>query len=50
MIASLESEPTNRIPGQLLLLSSLPGSAKRTHVESPGKHRILKALPGKLDI
>ena len=32
----------NRIPGLRLLISSLPGSALRTHV--------LKALPGKLDI
>ena len=34
----------SRIPGSRLLISSLPGSALRTHVES------LKALPGKLDI
>ena len=33
----------NRIPGSCLLISSLPGSALRTHVESLGK-------PGKLDI
>ena len=55
----------NRIPGSRLLISSLPGSALRTHVESLGKPRdvnkrsqsrramstcVLKALPGKLDI
>ena len=28
---------TNRIPGSGLFLSSLPGSALRTHVESLGK-------------
>ena len=44
-----------RIPGLHLLISSLPGSALRTHVESLGKPcdvstSILKALPGKLDI
>ena len=27
----------NRIPGECLLISSLPGSALRTHVESLGK-------------
>ena len=27
----------NRIPGSRLLISSLPGSALRTHVESPSK-------------
>ena len=56
--SSLKSEPTckliNRIPGSRLLISSLPGSASRTHVESRGKPRdstiVLKALPGKLDI
>ena len=58
IIASLESEPTykliNRIPGSRLLISSLPGSALRMHVESLGKPRdsksVLEALPGKLDI
>ena len=40
----------NRIPDSRLLISNLPGSALRTHVEWPGKHRDLKALPGKLDI
>ena len=44
----------NRIPGLRLLISSLPGSALRTHVESLGKPRDvnkhLKALPGNLDI
>ena len=29
----------NRILGECLLISSLPGSALRTHVESPGKPR-----------
>ena len=58
IIASLKSETMgkliNRIPGLRLLISSLPGSALRTHVESLGKPSmstsILKALPGKLDI
>ena len=44
----------NRVPGSRLLISSLPGSALRTQVESLCKPRdstsILKALPGKLDI
>ena len=44
----------NRIPGSGLLISSLPGSALRMHVESLGKPPVstcvLKALPGKLDI
>ena len=45
----------NRIPGLRLLISSLPGSALRKHVESlrkPGdvNKRVLKALPGKLYI
>ena len=44
----------NRIPGSCLLISSLPGSALRTHVESLGNlalsTSVLKALPGKLDI
>ena len=31
----------NRIPGSCLLISSLPGSALRTHVESSGKPRDL---------
>ena len=56
--ASLKSEPNckliNRIPGSHLLISSLPGSALRSHVESLGKPHnlasILEALPGKLDI
>ena len=29
----------NRIPGSRLLISSLPGSALRTHVKSLGKPR-----------
>ena len=44
----------NRIPGSHLLISSLPGSTLRTHVESLGKphdvNMLLIALPGKLDI
>ena len=43
IIASLKSETVgrliNRIPGSRLLISSLPGSALRTHVESLGKPR-----------
>ena len=42
-IASLKcstmSKLINRIPGSHLLISSLPGSALRTHVESLGKPR-----------
>ena len=57
IIASLKSEQTcklmNRIPGSLVLISNLPGSASRAHVESLGKPRdstsILEAMPGKLD-
>ena len=41
IIASLKSETMgkliNRIPGSCLLISSLPGSALRTHVELLGK-------------
>ena len=43
IIASLKSETMgtliNRTPGSRLLVSSLPGSALRTHVESLGKPR-----------
>ena len=43
-----------RIPRSRLLISSLSGSALRTHVESSASLAIstsvLKALPGKLDI
>ena len=43
----------NRISGSRLLISSLPGSALRTHVESLGKpHDVNKrsqCLAGKLD-
>ena len=43
IVASLKSETMgkliNRIPGSRLLISSLPGSALRTHVESLGKPR-----------
>ena len=42
-ITSLKSETMdkliNRIPGSQLLMSSLPGSALRTHVETFGKPR-----------
>ena len=41
IIASLKSEtmgkPINRIPGSRLLISSLPSSASKRHVESLGK-------------
>ena len=44
----------NRIPGLRLVISSLPGSTLRMHVESLGKlamsTSVLKALPGKRDI
>ena len=33
------SKLINRIPGSRLLISSLPGLALRTHVESHGKPR-----------
>ena len=57
IIASLKCEPMgkliNRIPRLCLLISSLPSSARRTHVESlgmpHGSTSVLKALPGKLD-
>ena len=43
IIAFLKSETMskliNRIPGSRLLISSLPGSALRTYVESLGKPR-----------
>ena len=43
IIASLKIETMgkliNRIPGSLILISSLSGSALRTHVESLGKPR-----------
>ena len=43
IIAILESDSMgkliNRIPGSTLLISSLPGSALRRHVESLGKPR-----------
>ena len=58
IIPSLKSETMgkliNRIPGSHLLISNLPGSDLRTHVESLGKPRDVnkhsQALPGKLDI
>ena len=44
----------NSIPGSRRLISSLPDSALRKHVELLGKHHdstsALKALPGKHDI
>ena len=36
---STMSKLINRIPGSRLLISSLPGSALRTHVESLGRPR-----------
>ena len=58
MIVSLKSEPTckliNSISGSPLLISSLPGTASGTHVESLGKPynstSVLEALPDTLDI
>ena len=58
IIASLNSKSVgkliNRISGSRLLISSLPGLALRTHVESLGKPRDVnkrsQSLPGKLDI
>ena len=58
IIASLKSETMGilikRIPGLCLLISSLPGSALRTHVELLDKPRDVntrsQTLPGKLDI
>ena len=35
----------NRIPGSRLLISSLPGSALRTHVDSLGKPRDVNMQP-----
>ena len=57
-IASLNHESAckliKRIPGLRLLISNLPGSASRTHVESLGKPHdstsVLEALPGKVAI
>ena len=58
-MASLKSETMgkliNRIPDSLLLISSLPGSALRTLVESLGKPRNVNKrsqslASGKLDI
>ena len=39
IIASLMGKLINRIPGSCHLISSLPGSALRMHVESLGKPR-----------
>ena len=48
------SKLIDRIPGLGLLISSLPGSDSRTHVESLGLPSnstcVLEAEPGKLDI
>ena len=55
VITRMKSETMGKLrkPGSRLLISSLPGSALRTHVESLGKPpmstSVLKALPGKLD-
>ena len=38
-VSSTMGKLINRIPGLRLLISSLPGSALRTHVESLGKPR-----------
>ena len=52
-IITVKSEPTGKLintcrtPG---LISILPGSALRKHVESLGKPRILEVLPCKPDI
>ena len=52
IIASLKSETMgkliNRIPDLRLLISSLPGSALRTHVESLGKPRDVNKRPQSL--
>ena len=37
ILASLKSKLINKIPGSRLLISSLPGSASRMHVEWLGK-------------
>ena len=48
IFASLKSELVskliNRIPGSRLLISSIPGSALSTHVESLGKPRDVNKL------
>ena len=52
IIAILKSETMgkliNRIPGSRLLISSLPGSALRTHVESLDKPRDVNKHPQSL--
>ena len=52
IIASLKSEPTckliNRIPSSRLLISSLPGSALRAHVELFGMPRDVNKRSGSL--
>ena len=54
IIASLKRETigklVNRLPDLHFLISSLPGSALRTHVSLAMSTSVLKALPGKLDI
>ena len=53
IIASLKSETMGkvikRIPGSRLLISSLPGSALRTHVESLSKPRDVNKRSQSLD-
>ena len=53
IIASLKSESVgkliNRIPGSHLLISSLPGSALRTHVEMLDKPRDVNKHSQSLD-
>ena len=49
IISSLKSELINRISGSGLLISSLPGSALRTHVEWLGKPRDVNKRSQSLD-
>ena len=46
VIASLKSEPTCKLPGSRLLISSLPGKASRMLVESLGSSDIKFARLG----
>ena len=52
IIASLNTELAckliNRIPGSRLLISNLPGSAWRTHIELPGKPHDVNRQPQSL--
>ena len=55
LFEEINNRLTDRVPGSGLLISRLPGSALRTHLESFGKSlamstSVLKALLGKLDI